>query len=174
MDDDSSSSQIKNKNILNTQKNKTKLKWLFLLKDPFSEKGQGFLQSLRRDWTLLVRGFQNKIQTPKTLQGALEKFDFKPSARENWESYSQLNHQERLQRLSEEKQALNQKIEKIRKNLKIDSLTLIEKEILEKEGREASLSLQSIESEIKQLRLLIRSKKVNPVVESQQQTSRGL
>lgn len=113
-----------------------------------SSKKNSFFSSLKRDWTLLFKGFHFKAFKKK---GELENYSF---VEPNTPSF----YQTRLQQLSDAKRTLNQRIEKIQKQLELLDVTLkgasedLVRYQLIKEGEKTSKELQILELEIQTLR----------------------
>lgn len=112
----------------------------------------GFIQSLKRDWFLLLRGFRPP-RSWSLIKGRLSQLNFQ-------EETSRPTHQERLAQLSEAKKTLNQRIEKINRQLELLKVTLKGEQAspvadqLIQEGQQATRELQLLEIELNQLRRL--------------------
>lgn len=107
-----------------------------------------FFSSLKRDWTLLFKSFRFKAFKKR---GELEEYSF---VEPNTLGF----YQARLQQLSEAKRTLNQRIEKIQKQLELLDITLkgqsedsVRYQLI-KDGQRASHELQIVELEIQTLR----------------------
>lgn len=107
-----------------------------------------FLSSLKRDWSLLFKSFRFKAFKKR---GALDEYSFVEPNTLNY-------YQSRLQQLSEAKRTLNQRIEKIQKQLELLDITLqgqsedsVRYQLI-KEGEKTSQELQIVELEIQTLR----------------------
>jgi DNA repair ATPase RecN len=110
----------------------------------------GFLQSLKLDWSLLLKGLRIPNSWP-VLKGKLSGLQFE-------ESGHPISPEERLAQLSEAKKTLNQRIEKINKQLELIKVTLkslddspVVAQLIQ-DGQKATRELQVLESEISQLR----------------------
>jgi DNA repair ATPase RecN len=114
------------------------------------DKEVSFIQSLKFDWSLLLKGLRTPLRWSH-LRAKLSRMDFE-------ESSHKIAIEDRLAQLSEAKKTLNQRIEKINKQLELLKVTLksfddspVVAQLME-EGKKATRDLQVLEAEISQLR----------------------
>jgi len=118
-------------------------------------KEPGFLKSLKFDWSLLLRGLK-RPDGWGLLKGKLSDLSFQ-------ENEMKQSTEDRLAQLSEAKRHLNQRIEKVNRQLELlelgpkgDEESPMRAQLIS-EGQQATRELQIIEAELAQLRRMQKS-----------------
>jgi len=113
-------------------------------------KKSGFIQSLKLDWSLLLKGLTSP-RSWRFLKGDLSNLQFQ-------ESQPQYSIDDRLAQLSEAKKSLNLRIEKVNKQLELLQVTLkglddspASAQLIQ-EGQKATREIQLLEAELGKLR----------------------